>query len=65
MSSTRVIRIQEVEIDLLDARAEGTAIFRAANGVLTRRRLSVPAHPMWTHGDALRALTLQSQTIAA
>lgn len=57
MTDPRVIRIEDIHFDYLGARIEGTAICRAANGVLTRRRLSVPGDLTWTHGQAVRALT--------
>ncbi|MCK0169018.1 hypothetical protein MWU52_15795 [Jannaschia sp. S6380] len=52
----RVIRIEAVRFNYLDARYEGVAICRAANGVLTRRVCKVRGDPTWTHGQAVRAL---------
>lgn len=57
MTQPRVIRIEDVRFDYLRATIAGTAVCRAANGVLTRRRLTIPGDLLWTHNQAVHALT--------
>jgi hypothetical protein len=56
MTRRRVIRIEGIRFDPLDARFEGVAVLRGPDGGLTRRRLRAPGDPAWSHCHAARAL---------
>jgi hypothetical protein len=60
MTDPRLIRIEGVRYDWLDARYRGTAVCRQGDGVLTRRRLAAPGDPRWSYGRAVRALRRQA-----
>jgi hypothetical protein len=60
MTDPRLIRIEGIRYDPLDARYRGTAVSRDVNGLLVRRRLSAPGDPSWTYGRAVKTLTRQA-----
>ncbi|CTQ33612.1 hypothetical protein [Jannaschia rubra] len=61
MTAHRLIRIADIRFDPLTGRVDGVAIRRNRSGRVLRQHLSIPAHPLWTHADAVRALTARSQ----
>lgn len=60
MTDPHVIRIEAVRVDPLEARAEGVVVRREADGLVSRRRISIPGDPVWTTGQAEAALLARS-----
>lgn len=57
---TRVICVQCVRYDLLEAGFRGTVVLRRGDGPLENRDLTVPGDPTWTHGEASLALSSEA-----